>query len=405
MSDSRTLLILSGGIEAVAGIATAKEMGLNVIVMDGNPECPGHDLGDTFIEANIYDSDAVVAALRNYGNTAEIDGVITIAADNTKSVAAANQFLGLTGISDKTAHIATDKLAQKRIFKLSGLPIPWFSHVESVGHLKEIFKSNPMPMVLKPTGSRGARGVIRIGDADEIEDAYRYADEYSHPGDHLLVEQWLDGPQLSVEALVYEGQAHLSGVADRNYDRLDELYPFVIENGGETPSRFSPKLDVEIRELLARAAGVMKLENGSIKGDFVYHDGDLYIIEVAARLSGGYWSTFTIPKVYDVNIVREVIRIALGIPPELPQWPLRNIAWQANRFLFAPAGEVVSINLSDDVAAGLDMFKIYLNEGDVVSKVTDHTKRAGMALSIAHSRDEAIRRCDMALDKLSIITR
>ena len=400
-----TLLILSGGVEAVAGISTAKELGLNVIVMDGNPQCPGHSIGDIFIEANIYDADAVVSALRDYKNAAKIDGVITIAADNTRSVAAANDYLGLQGISSATAHIATDKLAQKHLFRKSGLPIPWFSHVESAGHLSDLYNSTPMPMVLKPTGSRGARGVIRIGDPAEIEDAYHYAAKYSNPGDNLLVEQWLDGPQLSVEALVYEGTAYLSGVADRNYDRLDELYPFVIENGGETPSRFSPKLDADIRDMLWKAADVIGLRNGSIKGDFVYHDDGLYIIEVAARLSGGYWSTFTIPKVYGVNIVREVIRIVLGIPPDLPDWPLRNIAWQANRFLFAPAGEVVSIEQVDDLADGLNIFKIYLQEGDMVSDVTDHTKRAGMALSIADSREEAIRQCEVALDKLSIITR
>ena len=94
----------------------------------------------------------------------------------------------------------------------------------------------------------------------------------------------------------------------------------------------------------------------------------------------------------------------MGIPPEHPAWPLSNIAWQANRFLFAHAGEVVSINQADD-AADLDIFKIYLHEGDVVSEITDHTKRAGMALSIADSREEAIRKCEAAFENLSIVTR
>jgi len=58
----RTLLIISGGIEAIPGIRLAKEMGLHVVVSDMNPDAPGFGLADDRIIASTYDIAATVAA-------------------------------------------------------------------------------------------------------------------------------------------------------------------------------------------------------------------------------------------------------------------------------------------------------------------------------------------------------
>ena len=61
----RTLWIVGGGTEAVPGIQRAKEMGLHVVVRDGDPEAPGFALADDDIVVSTYDVDVTVkAALR-----------------------------------------------------------------------------------------------------------------------------------------------------------------------------------------------------------------------------------------------------------------------------------------------------------------------------------------------------
>jgi len=405
MNFSNTLLILTGGVEAVEGIKTAKNMNLNVIVMDGNRRCLGRKQSDEFLHANIYDPDAVVNALRKYKYANRINGVVTIAADNTTSVAAAIEYLGLAGITKNAAKIATNKLIQKQVLLESGINIPWFSPISNIQQLHQIFNLNDKPYVLKPLGSRGSRGVIRINKKEDIDYAYNYSKQYATTDKKLLLEEWLEGPQLSVEAIVYEGEIYLCGVADRNYNLLVKQYPFVIENGGETPSIYSPAINSGLKKLFSRVAKAIGIKNGSIKGDIVYHNKELFIIEVAARLSGGYWSTFTIPKVYNINIVREVIRIALRIKPKLPKWPLENIAWQANRFLFPPEGEIIEIDKKNVQDSNIDIFNIYVKKGDTVPMITDHTKRSGMVLSISNSRHEAIRKCETAINSISIVTK
>ena len=78
----KTLLVISGGLEAVPGILKAKEMGLHVVVSDYNPEAPGFAYADDQIIASTYDVAETVAAAENYHkNVRPIDGVICVSSD------------------------------------------------------------------------------------------------------------------------------------------------------------------------------------------------------------------------------------------------------------------------------------------------------------------------------------
>jgi len=74
---TKTLWIVSGGIEAVPGIQLAKKMGLNVVVSDGNPNTPGFKFADTSIVVSTYDIEGTLKAAKKYDHEGKtIDGVI-----------------------------------------------------------------------------------------------------------------------------------------------------------------------------------------------------------------------------------------------------------------------------------------------------------------------------------------
>src|SRR4249919_3426735 len=77
----RTILIVSGGREAVPAIAEARRLGLRVLVSDGAPDAPGFRLADAGLLASTYDPDATVEAARAYAAANRIDGVLAVAAD------------------------------------------------------------------------------------------------------------------------------------------------------------------------------------------------------------------------------------------------------------------------------------------------------------------------------------
>ncbi len=133
-----TLLIVSGGIEAVPGIRVAKEMGLHVVVSDMNPTAPGFTEADDGILASTHDVEATVAAAQRYYRTVRpIDGVMCIASDVPVTVASVAAALDLPGIPLEAARLSTDKLAMKLKFAADGMPVPWFSPVQSLDQITE----------------------------------------------------------------------------------------------------------------------------------------------------------------------------------------------------------------------------------------------------------------------------
>jgi biotin carboxylase len=402
MSAQPGLLILCGGIEAVAGIEVARRMGLRTIVVDGSPSAPGRALADRFVQASIYHPEEVIAALEPIWQELAVSGVVTVAADNSMTVARVGAHFGLPAQSVETARLATDKLAMKAALAEAGIPIPWYCAIDSLAALEGVLTGRPGNYVLKPIDSRGSRGVIRLSSVAECAVAYDYSREYTE-APRLILEEWLEGDQLSSESLVWHGQSHLCGLADRNYTRLADLYPYVVEDGGETPSRcYDDAMGGSADELMDRVCRAVGLTAGSIKGDLLLCQGRLVVIEFATRLSGGSFSTITIPLVHDYDLVGNVFRIALGQTPTLPDRPLRPRCYQANRFLFLPAGtvrraEAPAGDLPHVVDRGLSV-----KVGDRLEGVKNHTMRGGWALACGASREEAIAAAQACLDAMHI---
>ena len=77
-----------------------------------------------------------------------------------------------------------------------------------------------------------------------------------------------------------------------------------------------PKIDIdqknEIENLIQKTADSLSIKNGVLKGDIVIHKNEPYIIEVALRLSGGYFCSHEIPLNTGVDLVGAAILQCLG---------------------------------------------------------------------------------------------
>jgi biotin carboxylase len=402
----KTLLVVGGGIEAVPGLERAKQMGLHLVVSDRNSEAPGFAVADDCLRASTYDIDATVADARRYhGQVRRIDGVMCIASDIPKTVAAVAADLGLPGISQESARLSSDKLDMKLKFQQDGVPVPWFSLVESAAKLREIALSRGFPLVLKPVDSRGARGVLRLTEAVDLNWAYQFSVSES-PSGRVMVEEFLSGPQISTESIVLEGIAHTPGLADRNYEFLERFAPHIIENGGDLPTQLSACEQESIRDLIQRAAVSMGVLNGVVKGDVVFHDGKPFIIELATRLSGGYLCTHEIPLSTGVDFVGCAIRLALGEPVTADDVAPRFQRYISQRYLFPRPGRVAGIAGEREVSrrVGTVFCQVRLKVGDIVGPVNSHPARAGLVMAMGDSRREAMERAQSAIKSIVIET-
>ena len=399
----KSLLVLCGGQEAVPAIIRAKELGLRVYVCDGNPDAIGKQYCDVFLHADIYNAQAVVDVIKYNNLKGVIDGVITVAADNPVSVALACLELGIDRSNLTAANVSTNKLKMKEVMLEAGINVPDFYSVNSLNELIQIVGQKPVDFVLKPIDSRGSRGVIRIKSIDECFFSYNYASQYTKK-EYLILEHWIDGYQLSSESIVWNGKSYLCGLADRNYDRLDELYPYVVEDGGQTPSVISNDMVIEqINNIIDKICLKLGIKEGVIKGDLILKEGIIYVVEFAYRLSGGGFSTITIPNVYNYSLIDNAIKICLNIKPNLPNKSLEPAKYQINRFFFFKPGRVKSINIPEFKNIDIIDFNINVSEGDLILPITNHTKRHGYINVCSNNRETALNLLKSTMNSIHIV--
>ena len=381
-------------------------MGLHVVVSDLNPLAPGFAIADDTIVASTYDVQATVAAAQNYHeNIRAIDGVICIATDVPLTVASVADVLGLPGIPVSAARVVSEKMMMKDCFKAANIPIPDYAELLSFAELRDIVSSWGFPLVIKPVDNRGARGVLRLQPSIDLAWAFEYAHGYS-PSGRVMVEKFLDGPQVSTESIVIDGNAYTPGFSDRNYELLETYAPHIIENGGDIPGILSDDDRQKIYVLVEEAAAAIGISNGVIKGDVVVHEDQPYIIEVAARLSGGYFCSHEIPLSTGVDFVGQAIKLALGktINPEDLRPKFNQPVSQ--RYLFPKPGKVKSISGAEEVAAqaNIDLCELRVKEGDIIGEIDNHPARAGVVIAYGDTAQEAQTAAESAVAMIQIQT-
>ena len=400
----KTLLFIGAGLETVHGIRHAQRRGLKVVATDLNPDAPGLEAADAQLIASTYDIDGTVAAVKQYVKAkGPVHGVISIGVDVPRTVAAVAEALGLPGISTASAALSADKLAMKERFARDGVPIPWFAPVETAAELARLAQKKPGTLVVKPVDSRGSRGVQRLTPKMDAVAVFEHAKEQSPTG-RVMVEAYLDGPQISTESLVLKGTAHTPGFSDRNYPYLEQYAPFFIENGGQLPSHLAPRARDAVRALVTQAAASLGVKNGPIKGDIVLHRGKPHVIEMATRLSGGFFCTLEIPLNTGVDFVGAVIGWALGETVEPSALAPRHQKPVVQRYAFLPPGRILAIPglAAARALPGVEEIVIYAKPGDIIRVPTDTTARAAMAIATGASVKEAEARALAALDALGI---
>jgi biotin carboxylase len=399
----KTLLILGAGKEQVVAINLAKSKGIRTVVLDQNPKADGGGLADEFHLVSTRDSEAVLAFVRGYPG--KIDGVMTIASDIPHMVSAAAKVVGVRHIPLAVAELCVHKLRMKERLQEAGVNVPSFMTVKSVEDLRGFIASVGYPVVIKPVDNSGARGVLRLTEQTDIVEAFAYSSAFAFSGE-VIAEKFIEGLQISTEGLMLGGVFHCTGFADRNYSRLDDAVPFMVEDGGDIPTMLgdADKRRVEIEfENATRALGI---DWGPAKGDMIFGaDGRPYVIEIAARLSGGNFCYDKVPWATGVDIVDILIDMAVGNPVDVARFtPTRDLA-SSQRYFFPAPGTLRAVRGADDAGAVPHVRKvdIWALPGDEITSLENHPSRVGYVISVAPTRAAAVAAAQEAVRKVTFV--
>ena len=391
------LLIIGGGVFQVPAIKTAKSMGLKVVVTDYNREAEGMLLADYPIEVSTRNINLTVNIAKQFHRSCPLDGVMTVGTDASQTVAAVADALNLPGIPFEVAERATDKIKMRQVLKGRGVPIPDFRPIWTLEECQKAVQDMPLPLVIKPCDNMGARGVRKIERLDDLIPAFREAKEASISG-KLILEEFMEGPELSLDALVFDDTIHITGVADRIIERA----PYFVEVGHTLPSALPEKQQARAVEVFKQAISALGIDIGAAKGDIKITPEGPKIVEIAARLSGGWMSAYTYPLATGVNLYKAAIQVALGeTPTDLK--PKTSLV-SAERSLFPLPGKILSIRGVEEARKikGVKEIILMKEAGDMAEEPRSNMGKVGYVITVAKTREEAIRINDLARETLTI---
>ncbi len=391
----KKMMILGASILQLPAIEKASEMGLEVIAVDMNPEAVGFKVPGVIKEViSTIDTPAILKAAMRH----KINGIMTLASDiPMQSVAVVSHEMGLAGINEDTALKATNKAFMRDALREAGVPVPLFFRVKGKEAFKEAVEKVRVAgykCIVKPADNSGSRGVDLLKEDADLDIAYDYTNHYSRGGE-IVVEEYMEGPEVSVETLAVDGDVHVIQITDK----LTTGAPYFVEMGHSQPSQHSEETRKRIAEVAVAANKAIGIQNGPSHTEIKVTKDGPKIVELGARLGGDCITTHLVPLSTGVNMVECSIRIALGEKPDLePKWNKGS----AIRYLKTGIGTVKEIKGVDDAEkiSGIVQVSIVHGVGEQVGEIKSSVDRAGFVVAQAEDAQKAV---TMAEDAVAII--
>lgn len=391
----KKILIIGASVLQLPAIIKAKELGYHVVVVDFNPKAVGIKYADEYYNISTIDQDSIIELAEKL----KPDGIMTLATDMPmRALARATEKLKLPGISLDTAIKATDKGEMRKAFRENDIESPWFYVVHNEEDLKLIMKYITYPCVMKPTDNAGNRGVCFVDSQENLIRQFEYSFQNSRYG-HVIIEEYMEGKEVSVEIIVYKGKVHILAVTDK----LTLGKPYFVEIGHAQQSMLDKKDVAAIRDLASRAVLALGINNSPAHVEIMLTKDGPKMVELGARLGGGGISTHLVPLSTGVDLVKADMDIAMGIEPEIT--PKFNKG-SALRHIVGIEGKIVSIKGIKEamLIPGVKEIVMMKGIGDVVSAFHNGADRIGYVISQADSTNEAIEICNNALSIIKIET-
>jgi hypothetical protein len=286
-------------------------------------------------------------------------------------------------------------------FQKAGLPSPRFVTINSETNLETLALPGPFPLVIKPVDNMGGRGCRRLDRVEELQEAAPEAIGFSRSG-RAILEAFMEGPEFSVDAIVYHGEITICGLADRHIF----FPPYFIETGHTMPTIIEPEKQKALLETFCEGARALGLAGegsiGAAKGDIKLTPGGPMIGEIAARLSGGYMSGWTYPYSSGALPIKAAILMAMGRKPEGHK-PLKNWTSAERAFISIP-GTVKSIHGIEAARETPHIRDLFLRVtcGGKVSFPENNVSKCGNVISAAPERKTAVEAAETAARSILI---
>lgn len=395
----KRLLVLGAGILQVAVIKKARQMGYFVIATDEDPEAYGLKYASKGIVVNITSEEEMLRVARRE----KINGVIHPCSEVAMHVMGRiNDELGLSGISREQAINATNKYLMRKAFEKGNAPSPMSIFTSSGEDAWNLFETKfDDNAILKPTRNSGSRGIAKVDkeiNKEEFIKLYEIALSESRDNS-VLIEQFIDGPEFSIEIIVWNKNVNVLAVTDKKTTES----PHFVEIGHNQPSLFPQTVVDKLIDGAIKGVKSLGLNNCAVHAELKLMDEKPYLMEIGARMGGDFISTELTHLSTGVDMVAAAIDVALGVEPDL------SIKEEPKgvciRYFCPKQGKlesILNIEALDDPRVYDKM--IYVKEGDIIPEITSSLCRSGHVIVTEETPQKAIALAEKLIEEVKLVT-
>lgn len=375
----KKILLLGGSAQQVIAIKTAKKLGYYTVLCDYLPDNPGQYVADKYYNASTTDVEAVYKIAKDE----QVDGILAYASDPAALPGAiVAERLGLPTNPAKSVKVLGLKYPWRQFLHENGFACPKFYSFHPNTPLHEIIettKTFTFPVIVKPTDSSGSKGVTKLENWEELENAIAWADSYSR-NKVLLVEEYIQRGFPSViggDIFVWDGKVVLYGEMECLRDTLKSP---LIPIGEKKPLCASEKQKSNIYNELQRIVTALDIRFGELNIEIILDKNDnVHFLELGPR-AGGNMIPIQLGDAYGIDLVKANVQAAMGEKPEFLEQPVKSLPGCYMHYVLHSyeVGIFKGVEIDKSIAKNVYRQVIYKQEGDPV-EVFDG---AGKALGI-----------------------
>ncbi len=309
---SKKVAIIGASYLQLPLVQRAKEMGIRTICFAWAEGAVCKDVADTFYPISIVEKEQILEVCKQE----HIDGICTIASDTAApTVAYVAEQMGLVGNSYEASLKANNKILMRNAFAAANVPCPRYWCISGYSPITD--NLSPLPLIVKPSDRSGSLGVVKVEKEEDLLPAIKAAQEYSFKHE-AIVEQFIEGREISVEFISYRGVHYPLQITDKETTEA----PHFVEIAHHQPADLSKAQYEEIYELTKRALTALGVTNGASHSEYrIPKDGKIYVMEIGARMGGDFIGSDLVQLSTGYDFLRGVIEVALGMftTPLLPE--------------------------------------------------------------------------------------
>ncbi len=303
MNQKRKLAVIGASYLQLPLVRKAQAMGLEVYCFAWADGAVCKDVADYFYPIDVKDKNKILQVCEEIG----IDGITTIAADlPVPTINYVASRMGLISNPDEYSLTTTNKYLMRSCFMENGVPSPKFSLVKENGNFD--IKGFEFPLIVKPTDRSGSKGVEKVLDPVQLENAIKRAQEVSFKKE-AIIEEFVTGREISVESISYKGKHYILQITDK----VTTGAPFFVELEHHQPSSLPEDVQSRVKEIVLHALDSLHIKYGASHSELkINENGEIKVIEIGARMGGDFIGSDLVRLSTGYDFLKGVVEVAMG---------------------------------------------------------------------------------------------